>query len=421
VTELCILADDLTGAADAGALFAAHDLQVTLLLEPSVAADSPPSLDVGVLTTESRALAAPVAYERALHAVRVGARLGAEHFLVKLDSTLRGNLGAPIDAVLDHGGGRAAVVCPAFPELGRTVLGGRLLIDGVPVSSTAMGIDPVTPVTDSHIARLLRRQTDRRVDAVRLPAVEAGSDRLTRDLRALIAGGATIVVVDAVETRHLDTIVQAAERCEDIVLCGSAGIAGSLAAACGQRRSPSLQPRADPGPTLAVVGSLHPASRSQAGELSSRSGWQTVALDRRGTSAGAEDWPVERERLLDELSLGQPSGVLVTVDAALSDERVPGAHRLITARLADLAARVAQVAQPTKLILTGGETAHAVMTRCGVDRLDVLGEVAPGIPQSRARTPCGLDWVIVTKAGGFGDPGTLAALATYLHDESGAT
>jgi uncharacterized protein YgbK (DUF1537 family) len=241
--------------------------------------------------------------------------------------------------------------------------------------------------------------------------VEDGCERLTRDLQALIAEGTTIVVVDAVEARHLDTIVEAAERCKDIVLCGSAGIAAALAAACGQRRSPTLQPPADPGPTLAVVGSLHPASRSQAGELSKR----------RGISAGVADWPAERERLLDELSLDSSSGVLVTVDAALSAERLPDAHRLVTARLADLAARVAQAAQPTKLILTGGETAHAVMTRCGVDRLDVLGEVAPGIPQSRARTPCGLDWVIVTKAGGFGDSGTLAALATYLRDESGAT
>jgi uncharacterized protein YgbK (DUF1537 family) len=62
------------------------------------------------------------------------------------------------------------------------------------------------------------------------------------------------------------------------------------------------------------------------------------------------------------------------------------------------------------LVLTGGETAAAVLAATGLGVLQVVGEVLPGIPLCKA---CGRDDLplIVTKSGGFGAPDALSLLA----------
>jgi len=51
------------------------------------------------------------------------------------------------------------------------------------------------------------------------------------------------------------------------------------------------------------------------------------------------------------------------------------------------------------IILSGGDTAYAVLKQLGLDRLRIVGEVEPGVPV--LGTDKGVK--VVTKAGGFGD------------------
>ncbi|NIP71926.1 MAG: four-carbon acid sugar kinase family protein, partial [Gammaproteobacteria bacterium] len=56
---------------------------------------------------------------------------------------LRGNLVAEAAALLTAQ--TALVVAPAFPPAGRTVQGGTLCVQGVPVHETEIGKDRLTP------------------------------------------------------------------------------------------------------------------------------------------------------------------------------------------------------------------------------------------------------------------------------------
>jgi uncharacterized protein YgbK (DUF1537 family) len=67
------------------------------------------------------------------------------------------------------------------------------------------------------------------------------------------------------------------------------------------------------------------------------------------------------------------------------------------------------------LVATGGETARAVLTRAGVSRLLVTGEVEPGVV--RARVP-ERELDVVTKAGAFGDPEALLRCLPHLPSSS---
>jgi 4-hydroxythreonine-4-phosphate dehydrogenase len=85
-------------------------------------------------------------------------------------------------------------------------------------------------------------------------------------------------------------------------------------------------------------------------------------------------------------------------------------------RLVDLMAEAAEplLRSASTLVLTGGDTARSVLDRLGVERLQVLGELEPGICLSRDGAR-----FVVTKAGGFGDSQSLVRVLRHLRNVSG--
>jgi uncharacterized protein YgbK (DUF1537 family) len=74
------------------------------------------------------------------------------------------------------------------------------------------------------------------------------------------------------------------------------------------------------------------------------------------------------------------------------------------------AAVLRQARRPGTLFVTGGETLRDVCDSLGVARLEVDGEIEPGVPTSLLR---GGGWDgqrLVSKSGAFGDTGFLARL-----------
>ncbi|MFC9089922.1 four-carbon acid sugar kinase family protein, partial [Nocardiopsis dassonvillei] len=142
--RVAVVADDLTGAGDTAVQFLRAGWSTELQLSPA-----PSTAEVVAVSTDSRALPAERAAHAADEAVRRLRGAGAARLYKKVDSTLRGPIRAEIDATLAAWSpGAVAVVCPAFPATGRTVRDGVLLVDGVEVHRTAVGRDPVTPVTE---------------------------------------------------------------------------------------------------------------------------------------------------------------------------------------------------------------------------------------------------------------------------------
>ncbi len=216
--KVLVLADDLTGALECGALL---DDGVVTLGQPADAA-------CAVVDTETRH--APP--EQARETVR---RL-AEHFPAELiykktDSTLRGNIGAEL-AGLPAGRIHYA---PAYPQLGRIVRGGRLYVDGVPVEQTAFARDPLDPVREGDIRRALARQ------AAPLERIVIHEGECEADIER--AAAAVL-----------------AEPCPRLA-AGPAALLGALSRRLGLARTrPSTPVVAE---CLVINGSAHPASLAQ--------------------------------------------------------------------------------------------------------------------------------------------------------------
>ncbi|HEX2924621.1 MAG TPA: four-carbon acid sugar kinase family protein, partial [Chloroflexota bacterium] len=263
MTQLGIVADDLTGAMDTGVQSAKAGLRAVVMLGNG---ELPPA-EMVVISTDSRDEPAEVAYR---HAREAAGRLAGRLVYKKMDSTLRGNLGAEIDGMLDGLRLERALVAPAFPNTGRTTEGGYHKVHGVLLSESAFARDPVWPATESHLPTIIARQTRRAVGHLSLEVVEQGPEEV---IEALKREKAPIVAADAVESRHLRTLAEALVRMDRLWLpAGCAGLAEEWIAALGAARSGEggIGWSADSRPVLVVAGSRNRTTAAQLQEASRR-------------------------------------------------------------------------------------------------------------------------------------------------------
>ena len=349
---LTILADDLTGACDAGALFARPaPVPVTVFPQP------PARADVAVVDTESRSLAAAQARERVRAAAGRAPR--PDLWFKKVDSTLRGAVAAEVDALIVEARAAGALLCPAFPAQDRTVVNGVLRIAGTPVAETALARDPDFALGGSNIIDALRAGSPRPVVGCPLGALRSGP---------LGAPDGAIVVCDAESDADLELIVTAGlESRPRPVLVGSAGLAGALARRLGLAGEP---PAVASGLRwLIVAGSLHPATAAQ-----------LAAARGRGARILAPPASIAADR------------------QAVAAELARQARKLIDAEGVELVA------------VTGGETAVALYREFDAERIELLGAPLPGLALGRLRRGDGRELRLLTKAGGFGAPDLFARL-----------
>src|ERR1051325_11297817 len=97
MTEVVLIADDLTGACDAGAQFAAAGLRTIVPLADEADSDA----EVVAFSTESRDIDAGESRRRMRQVAAKMRRFAPRIIFKKIDSTLRGNTGIEIVAALE--------------------------------------------------------------------------------------------------------------------------------------------------------------------------------------------------------------------------------------------------------------------------------------------------------------------------------
>jgi uncharacterized protein YgbK (DUF1537 family) len=419
---IALIADDLTGASDAGVQFARRGLATRVLFDlddPAAARDA----EALAVDTDSRALPAAAAYARVRQVAEHLRTARPEHVYKKIDSTLRGNLGAEIDAVMDALEFRLAVVAPAFPALGRTTRQGVHYLRGTPVSQTEIGRDPKAPVRESNLVCLLEDASRRAAALVPLATIAEGPESIRRQVEQQAGRGASLLVCDAEDDADLRVIVDSLAERRDVLWVGSAGLAEHLTEPLGlPARAPRPAELGRPaGPVLLVAGSVSETTRQQVAAVEARPGVAAVELDPLALVGDASDCRAEVERCRQALRAALADGRDCALTVGARREQVEGAAQRgaqrglrpgeVAARIADaLGTLAADCARPSPLgglILTGGDTARAVCRHLGVTGVQLLAEVEPGVPLGRLLGQRSPGLLAVTKAGAFGSEHTL--------------
>jgi D-threonate/D-erythronate kinase len=404
MTEILIVADDLSGAADCASTCLSAGEAPLVLIDPKADCGDATALAIDV---DSRAMPPQEAGSAMAAAVAHFLRPDTRILYQKMDSTLRGNWARETACALQaaaaiRGRQPLAIVAPAFPAAGRTMVGGLGFLYGGALKETETwkreGLTrPAEPA--AWLATEGLRVTLAGIDEVRL-----GPYRLAAFFAERSAAGADAVLCDAETEADLDAIAGAALALAPIPLCvGSAGLMRALATAGGRRAASPAPPLpvTTGGPVLVVVGSASEVSRGQVQALVEERAVSAIMVTpstlRGGTASGGLLAHAER------IDASLASGTDLAISVAGSEGVDLREGRQISASLADLVAP--QLHRFGGLVATGGETARAVLTRSGASGLRIRGEVEPGVPVSSALGAVGLP--VITKAGAFGDRMTL--------------
>lgn len=178
-----------------------------------------------VLDTESRNVGRRQARKRVETALEHVRKRGGQVIYKKVDSTLRGNIAAELSAMLRTGLWSAALFAPALPAQGRCTRNGIHYLDGVPIEQTELVRDPRASVRTSSIHELLGSGLQSAVGRISLDSLSGGVQGTCSRIRQLLGAGAQIIVSDAESDEHLQTIAAAVARVESPILpVGSAGL-----------------------------------------------------------------------------------------------------------------------------------------------------------------------------------------------------
>ena len=402
-TRWLIIADDLTGAADAAVAFAQRSTDCRVLCGET--SPNPPDADVLACTLDSRGADVATAIERS-EAVLLRYGHSDRRLFKKIDSILRGHPGEEIAAALRfrsrHSGRAFGLLAPAFPATGRTTINGHVHVNGRPLEPAPEGEHGIA---SSDLVEVLARA---RLRGAVIP-IEVVRDcvALERALRHHQHRG-DVAICDAMEQTDLEKIARIGLAIEETVFIGSAGLARAIASLTTAEKNPALSIAHRTTPVLTIIGSQASASHGAVRRLAHDPMVFSVALDERSFAPPAALHTEHRIRAAaDALRAGRD--VLIYMEPSSEPQLSIGAR--VAHNLAAMTTSL--LPHAGSLIASGGDTATALFAHAGVHSLRLLDEFEPGI--SLGMTAGDVSIPVITKSGSFGDEECLLRIAHHLH------
>ena len=421
--QLLMIADDFTGALDAGVQFASHGAK-TIVITDTVSqwSQDVQNVDVLVVDAETRHMPAQQAYDTVHRIVTQGVQAGIPHIYKKTDSALRGNIGAELSALLHASGEKQLPFLPAFPQIGRCTKQGVHYIQDLPVAQSVFGKDPFEPVKESRVDKLIAGQTQDPVTV--LPPLDYGDALPEQE---------GILVFDSLSERDLSiTAHRLMEGKKLAIMAGCAGFAAMLPQLLGTNalhHEPVL-PKLD-SRLLVLCGSVNPITQTQL-DHAQASGFLRLRMEPRqklepdywGSDQGRQQlaqWlPLLQQGKHTIIDSNDPGSNQPTADYAKAQGLTLEDVRLrISGSLGQILKAISQENLPGTLLVTGGDTLMQCMNCMGIHEIEPLCEVEAGVVLSRFQYQ-GVSRYVISKSGGFGKADLLISLSCMLSEQVSA-
>ncbi|MDO5348568.1 MAG: four-carbon acid sugar kinase family protein [Lachnospiraceae bacterium] len=428
--EILIIADDLTGANDTGVMIAQQGVKTCTILDLIHAGKSEVK-ESGCLSysTDSRGSTRQEAYSRVYQAVEKLKSMDIQIYSKRIDSTLRGNLGAEMDAMLDClGDGRMAVIVPSFPQAGRIYIQGQLLVNGIPLYRTAAASDPKNPIHTASALDRFRQQSRYPIAEIYLNEIEKGTCYLADRLAELYQEGIRGIIFDAVSDQEFVQIAEAVIRSRIPFITVDPG--SFTARMVSQVLSRSQEERAK---VLFAVGSVNEVASRQTQKLIGRQDVGSVVIDTSKILEGEEACRQEIDRVSEKAFMeGKQHDICcIYMSGIFSENRMDleaCAQKLgldreevsgrINELLAETAVRVLKKEAAYKgLFCCGGDAAVAVCKSLDAHGIFPLDEVVPLMVYGLVMGGQQNGMHIITKGGMIGDDDTMCDCIMYFKNK----
>ena len=425
--DVIIIADDLTGANATSVLLAKDGYKACTFLRLEAYSERD-GIDFNIISisTDSRAILKEEAYQRVANVTKFFKDKNIKFFTKRIDSTLRGNIGAEVDAVLDNlGKDTVAVLVSSFPSSGRVTIGGYLMVNSVPLEKTDVAKDPKTPVHTSCVQNLVSEQSKYNVGFIALDSVFKGVEALSQNIMDEKVKGNKIIIIDATTNEDIDVIAKA------VVMTGLSVVAvdpGPFTAALVKELVP--KPAKSRGQkVLLTVGSVSNLTRKQIDELRMRH--NPLLVHANSGKLIYDDNRVSEiarvtQKLLNEMDEYEVIGLITTSceDEVLDLSKIANELHItedeVAQRISDGLAEITKaVLQQSGTVIgglytSGGDVTVAVCKALEAAGIAVKDEVLPLAAYGRIVKGKYDNMPIITKGGLVGDTNALIKCVDYL-------
>lgn len=383
-----IIADDFTGANDAGVQLSRRGIKTHVIFDPNLILDDDSSY---VLDTESRGLESGEAYKLLMQLFKNINFDKFDYIIKKTDSTLRGNIPTEVKALYDSLDKRTVIFAPAFPDIGRITIKGRHYFNDKPLMETEFAKDPVKPITTDCLKTLLMEAFDYECIHMNPDSLNANNN-YTNPLYSF----------DCSTNSDLIKIVNTFENANVTPLwVGSAGICDAILN--------NLEPQL---PSVALITSVSEATRKQV-KFAEQKGVKIVQVPvhkllQKQDYKYADDMISFINQGFDVLLISSATYDRNELDITVNEGLKLGLSRLELANLiqeimSELMEIVLTKVTTSGLFLSGGDTAIGFIKRICSEGSLILGEVSNGIPIMQLQKGNFPNLKVITKAGGFGN------------------
>ena len=429
--QCVVIADDLTGGNATGVLlkkmnYTAYTILNAQILESNMLSDC----DCVIYPTDSRGISPEDAYARVYQVCDQLKGDDVKVYANRIDSTLRGNLGSETDAMLDClGEDYVAIVAPCFPASGRVVIGGYMLVNGLPLHKTDIAIDPKTPVKKSEVEVLFAEQSKYKTASILMKDLMHGKHYLADLMNQHVANGCRILVVDCVTQEDLDLIADAVITSKLKVVAVDPGV---FTATLSRKLIVPLEKK-QKNRILAVVGSVHPSAKVQMEELWLSQRIHNVFVQTKALLQDEKSREMEIDRVVTEILAECKLNVVSTVtgDGIYPENRIDfqpymeqyqcsmdDVTEMINSAFAEITYRIFQAEPEFKgLYTSGGDVTVAVCRRFQTAGLSLMDEVLPLAAYGQFFKGEFEGIHFVTKGGSQGNSDAINRCITYLKEK----
>lgn len=385
-----IVADDFTGANDTGVQLTKRGMKVKVVFKYDGFSNSTSC----VLDTETRNLEAKTAYDKTLKMIESIDFSNYNYVVKKVDSTLRGNIAEEIKAVDDKYKSDLIIFMPALPDLNRTTVNCIHYLNHIRITDTEIAKDPFKPVLEDNLGSILKKtfinETIAHIDVEKIRSNKFSFD------------DARIFTVDAESNLDMKIAIDKALKTgKRILWVGSAGIADNLISIDNQSR-----------PSIGLVSSVSETTRTQV-KFAEKNNIKLIKVPIYDvlTNKNSE---IYVKKCLDNLKEGNDIIILSsasyerseldkTVDICVSkgfDKK--DINAIVQGVLGEIVETVLHSFNISGIFITGGDTAIGFFDNIKANGVEIIEEIATGIPMMKVIGGEFENLKVITKAGAFG-------------------
>lgn len=386
-----IIADDFTGANDTGVQLKRRGISTNVVFKSDLLQSSDSSF---VIDTESRSLPEEDAYNKTKNILNKVELNNFKYVIKKVDSTLRGNVAKEVKAVDEEYKSELVIFAPALPDLKRTTVNAVHLLNDLPITQTEMAKDPLKPVKEDNITKILEKVYSEKITHYNLNSIRSNK---------IYFSTGRIFTFDAVTNDDMKTIIKVAINTGRKVLwVGTAAMADNL-----------LEIEKSTKPVLGIVASVSSVTRQQVKHAEEK-GVSLVKLpiyDFIENKTEIQKYINEAEELLQH-----GEDIIILPTSSYDQEEYNKSNRtgnksgmsrneisnFINTIIGTISKNVLLKTKVSGVFLTGGETAIGFFNEAEALGSSIVQEIAIGIPLMKLVGGPFDGLKVVTKAGAFG-------------------